>query len=172
MTTLIGMLLVGLLGLIFGTKVLNSRHELNVIEAQKQSQLALDGQRYEKIREILTESIIDGQPAALEALKPLIEVVASQMQGKETVELKQLEHKQQLSLIEAKNEPFSCWMGELSQLRKALAKGEKWQGGLSLKEFETCVQTMAASTERVFGLSLRTLPAAEEQKALPKPSNG
>ncbi len=163
MVILIGMGIAGLLGLVFGIKILDGRRELKVIEAEKQSQLAIDAQRYDKIREIMTDSLIDGQPAAIEALKPLVEVIASQMQGKEALKIKQLEHKQQIALVEARNQPFRIWMDKLNSLRCNLAYRE-----IDGDEFESCVRIMAESTERIFGISLQMTATAGETKALPE----
>lgn len=149
-------------------RVIDNRHEIKVLEAEKQSQLALDGQRYEKIREILTDGVVDGQPAALEALKPLVEVMASQMQSKEMLELKRLEFKHQLALAEAPNQPFKDWMEEFSELRTNLVENE-----IDIEQFQSIVQTMTTSTEKVFGVSLQvTLPVTEEKKVLPESTNG
>lgn len=159
MITIIGMVI----ALIFGIKMLNDRHKLKIIEAKKQAQLEIDAQRYEKIREILTESIIEGHPAALEALKPLIEMIAIQMQGEDALEMKGLEYRQQLALVEAKNQPFRNWMEELSALRNVLADGD-----LTIGEFERSVKIITESAAKLFHVSPRTVPVDGEKKLLKK----
>lgn len=159
MITLVGVVIVSGLFFVFGTKVLKNKHELKVIEAKKQSQLAIDAQRYEKIREIMADSIVDGQPAALEVLKPLVEVIAAQMQGEEALELKKLEHKQQLALIEAQNEPFRAWMQKLKELNSSVS---------SNSGYEKCVNVAAEATKKIFGDSFQQALPAPGKKALPE----
>lgn len=143
-----------------GARIINNRQELKVIEAKKQSQLAIDAQRYEKIREIMTDSIIDGQPVAVEALKPLVEVIANQMQGMDVRELKELEQKHELELIEAQNEPFRAWMQKLLELDRSCQ---------SISAYERCVKVTAEATKQIFGDSFQqALPAPTDKKALPE----
>ncbi len=155
MTALIGM--IGLLAKI------NRDDELKRLEANNKAQLALEAQRYEKIKEILTDGVIDGQPAAIEVLKPLVQVITDQMRGDDALQLKKLENKHELDLLKAQNQPFQSWMDEVASLRDSLVQEE-----IDFEEFETMLEAMTSSAERVFGVSLRAVPAIEEAPALPE----
>ena len=143
------------------------KHKLELMEAKKQSQLALEGQRYEKIKEIMTDGLISDQPAALEALKPLVELIAEQIRGDSGLKLKELEHKHKLELVEAQNGPLKSWMRELTSMRIDLNNKL-----MTIDEFERAVDKFSESTEKVFGVSIqKALPVAEESRALPESTN-
>ncbi len=161
--------IVVLSGLLAFYEKMRRSHQLKLIEAKKQSQLALEGQRYEKIREILTEGVIDGQPAAMEALKPLVEVIAEQLRGEAGLELQELEREHELALVEARNQPFADFLKELRDARKACTP--LWDR-LDKGAYQLVVNQMTEATMKVFGDSLQQiLPANEEKKALPESTN-
>lgn len=164
MFILIGVGIVSAFAFIFGMQVLEDRQSLKLIEAEKHAQLAIDAQRYEKIREIMTDGIIDGQPAAVEALKPLVDAIAAQMSGEDAGEVRRLEHQNQLELARERNRPFTEWMEKLRELDESCE---------DVSAYKNCVKAAAESTKLVFGDSFqqkqRALPTVEEQKALPEP---
>ena len=151
MEILIGMAMAigGTLWLILGLKSMTTNRQLQVIEAEKQAKLALDAQRYDKLRDIMTDSVITGQPAALEALKPMVQVMADQIRAEELMRLKQLEHEHRLALAAAQNGPFEMWMDQVTHMRQNLAND-----AFTLDEFVTCLETVRESTKSVFNLSL------------------
>jgi hypothetical protein len=162
--------IVVLSGLLAFHEKMRRSYQLKLIEAKKQSQLALEGQRYEKIREILTEGVIDGQPAAMEALKPLVEVIADQMRGEAGLELKELEREHELALAKTQTKPLDSWLEKLENARKACTNSF---GEFNSEAYELIVDKMTESTQIVFGNSLQqTLPVAEEKKTLPESTNG
>ena len=111
----IEVLLFGLVGLsILGMAVMGYQNK-KLVETKAASQLKLESQRFEKIREILTDGVIEGSPKALDALKPMVEIIAEQMKGSEIIERMRLEHEQKLEEIKALNEPIRLYMKRVAE---------------------------------------------------------
>lgn len=89
------------------------RHERKMLEVKHQNRMILEAQRFEKMKEILTNGVIEGSPKALDALKPMVEVMAEQLKGAEATDRMKLAHKQRLEEIEALNEPYRLYAGQI-----------------------------------------------------------
>lgn len=147
------LLLLGI-GLFVLSGVTKRYQDKKLTEAKAASQLKLESQRFEKIREILTDGVIEGSPKALDALKPMVEIMAEQMKGPEVLERMQLEHKQHLEEIRAFNEPIRLFMQ-----RVAGAQAKYMTSGA----VETELKALSEATSKVFPkLELPAAVASEE----------
>src|SRR3989344_832088 len=72
---------------------------------QKTKNRQKEVQRFEKLREILTDGVLTDQPVALETLKPIAEVIASQMRSGEEIKRLETVHRLKMEEIQATNEP-------------------------------------------------------------------
>lgn len=126
-----------------------------LIEARAASQLKLESQRFEKIREILTDGVIEGSPKALDALKPMVEIIAEQMKGPEIIERMRLEHEQRLEEINALNEPVRLFMKRVARAQECTQ--------INFTERE--LKALSEATSKVFPkLELPAAAASEEPR--------
>ena len=117
----VGILLLCFAGILTIRQIIQKYQEKKLIEAKSEVTLRLEAQRFEKIKEILTDGVIEGSPKALEALGPLVEIMAEQMKGPEIIERMKLEHKHRIEEIEAKNEPYRLYAEQIERAQETYA---------------------------------------------------
>lgn len=137
--------------------VVKRYQDKKLVEARAASQLKLESQRFEKIREILTDGVIEGSPKALDALKPMVEIIAEQMKGPEIVARMRLEHEQRLKEINALNEPVRLYMKRVAKAQDNVYK--------TASNLEIELQALSEATTKVFPkLELPAAAASEEPR--------
>jgi len=144
-------------------KTKNRQKELQM---ESDAQLALEAQRFEKLREILTDGVLTDQPVALETLKPIAEVIASQMRSGEEIKRLETVHRLKMEEIQATNEPKLKAL-EAQNLSLEIYKiwdervSEMWSGGPDLDVFIKGVEMITKTTQEFFP-NLQ-LPAPDEK---------
>lgn len=145
------------IGLFVLSGVTKRYQDKKLAEAKAASQLKLESQRFEKIREILTDGVIEGSPKALDALKPMVEIMAEQMKGPEIIERMRLEHEQELEKINALNEPVRLFMQRVARA----------QGCELIDSTERELKALSEATSKVFPKLGLPAAAASEELRLP-----
>lgn len=149
----------GLAGIIALSKYQSGKNRQRELKMEQDTKLALEAQRFEKLREILTDGVIDGNPTAVEALKPIAEVIADQLGGEKEMERKQLEHQHKLaeinamnapklSAIEARGEPLRLWNEQVKMLWKQT--GAAYMGKEGVPAFERGLKTLQETWSKMF----------------------
>lgn len=173
MLTAIVIGVLGLVGIIALSKYQSEKNRQRELKMEQDARLALEAQRFEKLREILTDGVIDGNPTAVEALKPIAEVIADQLDGEKEMERKQLEHQYKLAeinamnapklrAIEAQREPLRLWNEQVRMLWKQT--GAAYLGKEGVPAFEKGLKTLQETWSKMFP-NLQ-LPAPPDQKML------
>lgn len=156
MTVWVIWLVAAALGVPYLGAIIKRHQERKLLEARTSSQLKLESQRFEKIREILTDGVIEGSPKALDALKPMVEIIAEQMKGPEIVERMRLEHEQELERINALNEPIRLFMQRVAKAQQVT----ETTGGVAQE-----LKALSEATAKVFPkLELPSATASEEPR--------
>lgn len=133
-------------------------HELELFAAKKE--LELEDHRLERVKELLTDGAITGQPVAVEALKPLIAAVADEITYKHAAERLTTENAQELRRLEEQNKPYRLWHDQINNLRQNCSE----HGVLDTERFKEALIALSSATREVFQLQL-TVP---EIKQLPE----
>lgn len=134
-------ILIGLALILIGGPIAGVLTYKKITEIKNQKKLALEEQRFEKIKEILTDGVIDGQPAAIEALKPMVEVIANQMGSNNGSKRIKLEHEHKMKELEAQNEPFRIWDRRVADL---------WNRSATDGVFRTAMEALQEATSKTF----------------------
>lgn len=155
-------LAITLLAMFFGSRVMHSRKELKIIEEKRKTQLQLEEQRYEKIHGILTDAIIDGQPAAIEALKPLVGIIAEQASEEMALKKMELKHKQELEIINLQQRPYIETLNKMNELFEQECFSNEQLGEISNSLLET-VKKIPVQLPENSSNNLPALPASSEK---------
>lgn len=171
--------ILGLAGIAALSKYQSGKNRQKELKMAQDATLALEAQRFEKLREILTDGVIDGNPAAVEVLKPIAGVIAEQLGGEKEIERKKLEHQYrleeikaksgpELSAIEARKEPLRIWNEQVKMLWKQT--GDHYFGKEGVPAFEKGLKALQEAWFTTFpGLQL---PAPAPPKMLTEGDEG